>query len=446
MSLHTLKHKLATRPNLSPQYGVVFKITPTIIYARGISPSVGDIIKITHKNGTQSLGIVTLSEGQTFGFNPFSFVEHFGIYDKVMIEKNGLTFPMAESMLGRVFDPLGMPIDDKGELLNAEHIPIITPPIRALKRGIIDEVFDVGVRSVNGLLTCGKGQKLGIFAGSGVGKSTLMGMIVRGCKAPIKVIALIGERGREVPEFIHKSLGGDLTNTVLVVATSDDSPLMRKYGAFSAMAVAEYFKSLGHDVLFIMDSVTRFAMAQREIGLALGEPPTSKGYPPSVLTLMPQLMERAGKELGKGSITAFFTVLVEGDDLSDPIADQARSILDGHIVLDRGLTDFGIYPPINILASASRVSNDIITKEHRELVQKFRRYYALLKDNEILLRIGSYQHGSDAELDYAIAIKPAMESFLKQSEEESISLDETLSMLRAVFSKPHKEPQHNPDI
>lgn len=446
MSLHILKSKLASRPNLSPQYGLITKITPTIIYAKGISPSVGDIVKITHKDSSQSLGIVTLSEGQSFGFNPFSFVEHFGINDIVVIEKNGLTFPMAESMLGRVFDPLGTPIDDKPPLLNATHLPIITPPIRALKRGIIDEVFDVGVRSINGLLPCGKGQKLGIFAGSGVGKSTLMGMIVRGCKAPIKVIALIGERGREVPEFIHKSLGGDLSSTVLIVATSDDSPLMRKYGAFSAMAVAEYFKSLGHDVLFIMDSVTRFAMAQREIGLALGEPPTSKGYPPSVLTLMPQLMERAGKEEGKGSITAFFTVLVEGDDLSDPIADQARSILDGHIVLERALTDFGIYPPINILASASRVSNDIITKEHRELIQQFRRYYALLKDNEILLRIGSYQHGSDAELDYALAIKPVMEEFLKQAEEESISFENTLIALADVFAKSHKNPQQNPQI
>ena len=445
MSLDSLKSKLANRPNLSPQYGMVFKITPTIIYAKGISPSVGDIVKIIHKDEKQSLGIVTLSEGQSFGFNPFSFVEHFGINDMVMIEKNGLTFPMSESMLGRVFDPLGVPIDDKPELIDPMHIPIITPPIRALRRGIIDEVFDVGVRSINGLLTCGKGQKLGIFAGSGVGKSTLMGMIVRGSSAPLKVVALIGERGREVPEFIHKSLGGDLQNTVLVVATSDDSPLMRKYGAFSAMAVAEYFKSQGKDVLFIMDSVTRFAMAQREIGLALGEPPTSKGYPPSVLTLMPQLMERAGKEEGKGSITAFFTVLVEGDDLSDPIADQARSILDGHIVLDRGLTDFGIYPPIDVLSSASRVSSDIITEEHKILIQKFRRYYALLKENEILIRIGSYQRGSDAELDYALGIKPAMEEFLKQEEKQSVSFEATLEALKTVFVQ-HPQPQRNPDF
>lgn len=436
MSLKNLRNKLESKPNLSPQYGFIFKITPTIIYAKGITPSVGDIIKVTHKNNKESLGIVTISENNSFGFNPFSFVENFAINDVVSLQKNELSFPVSEGMLGRVFDPLGNPIDDLPPLMNAEYVPIIAPPIKALKRGIIDEVFDTGVKSINGLLTCGKGQKLGIFAGSGVGKSTLMGMIVKGCEAPIKVIALIGERGREVPEFIHKSLGGNLENTILIVATSDDSPLMRKYGAFSAMAVAEFFKSKGRDVLFIMDSVTRFAMAQREIGLALGEPPTSKGYPPSVLSLMPQLMERAGKEIGKGSITAFFTVLVEGDDLSDPIADQARSILDGHIVLDRNLTDFGIYPPINVLSSASRVSNDIISKEHKKLVLDFRRYYALLKENEILIRIGSYQKGSDAELDYALSIKSKLDNFLKQGEEEIISFSTSLEKLAEIFLAP----------
>jgi flagellum-specific ATP synthase len=294
---------------------------------------------------------------------------------------------------------------------------------------MIDEPFSVGVKTIDGLLTCGKGQKLGIFAGSGVGKSTLMGMIVRGADAPIKVVALIGERGREVPEFIEKSLGGNLENTVLVVATSDDSPLMRKYGAFSAMSVAEYFKAQGHDVLFMMDSVTRFAMAQREIGLALGEPPTSKGYPPSSLTLLPQLMERAGKEEGNGSITAFFTVLVEGDDLSDPIADQSRSILDGHIVLSRELTDFGIYPPIHILNSASRVMNDIISPEHLAAVRRFRRLYTLLKENEMLIRIGAYVQGTDRELDEAMAKKAKMEAFLSQESMSISHFQETVDQL-----------------
>lgn len=247
------------------------------------------------------------------------------------------------------------------------------------------------------------------------------------------MIALIGERGREVPEFVEKNLGGDLTNTVLVVATSDDSPLMRKYGAFAAMSVAEYFKAKGEDVLFIMDSVTRFAMAQREIGLALGEPPTSKGYPPSVLTLLPQLMERAGKEEGHGSITAYFTVLVEGDDMSDPIADQSRSILDGHIVLDRSLTDFGIYPPINILNSASRLMGDVATEEHIEAARKFRRLYSAIKENEVLIRIGAYQAGSDKDLDEAIAKKEKMEEYLKQSYNEAISYEESVQQLIEIM-------------
>jgi flagellum-specific ATP synthase len=303
-----------------------------------------------------------------------------------------------------------------------------------MKRGMIDEVFSVGVKSIDGLLTCGKGQKLGIFAGSGVGKSTLMGMIVRGADAPIKVVALIGERGREVPEFIEKNLGGDLTNTVIIVATSDDSPLMRKYGAFSAMSVAEHFKDKALDVLFIMDSVTRFAMAQREIGLALGEPPTSKGYPPSSLTLLPQLMERAGKEEGKGSITAFFTVLIEGDDMSDPIADQSRSILDGHIVLSRELTDFGIYPPVHILNSASRVINDVVSDEHIKAVMKFRRLYTILKENEMLIRIGAYTKGTDPELDEAINKKDDMEKFLTQNSSIQNPLADTIANLLAVMN------------
>jgi flagellum-specific ATP synthase len=263
-----------------------------------------------------------------------------------------------------------------------------------------------------------------------------MGMITKGSSAPIKVIALIGERGREIPEFIKNNLGDDLTNTVIVAATSDDSALMRKYGAFSAMSVAEFFKDQGEDVLFIMDSVTRFAMAQREIGLALGEPPTTKGYPPSVFSLLPQLMERAGKEEGKGSITAFFTVLIEGDDMNDPIADQTRSILDGHIVLSREMTDFGIYPPINILNSASRLISDIAMGEHIMLIQKFRKLYALLKENELLLRIGAYTKGSDSELDEAIDKKENLENFLKQNFNTYLSFENILQELKIALGVP----------
>jgi flagellum-specific ATP synthase len=384
---------------------------------------------VSNENEQETVGMVTEIDGPTFFITPFSFVDGFRSGDKVFLDSTGMNIPIGDALLGRVVDPFMRPIDDKGTIAASKLSPIIKAPISAMKRGMIDEVFSVGVKSIDGLLTCGKGQKLGIFAGSGVGKSTLMGMIVRGAEAPIKVVALIGERGREIPEFIEKNLGGDLTNTVIIVATSDDSPLMRKYGAFAAMSVAEFFKDKGLDVLFIMDSVTRFAMAQREIGLALGEPPTSKGYPPSSLTLLPQLMERAGKEEGKGSITAFFTVLIEGDDMSDPIADQSRSILDGHIVLSREMTDFGIYPPVHILNSASRVMNDIITPEHFRAVMKFRRLYTLLKENETLIRIGAYTKGTDAELDEAIDKKESMQAFISQGSMYKESFENSCSTL-----------------
>ncbi|MBE2984562.1 flagellar protein export ATPase FliI [Campylobacter sp. RM9344] len=436
MSLERLKSKLKNdNISLSNTFGVITKITATTIQITGLRPSIGDIVRIVAKDKSKSeIGMVTqIKTGEAY-VSPFGFVEGFKIGDFVYGSDQGMNIPVGKALLGRVVDPFMRPIDGKGALDMSEFAPIMKSPIDAMKRGLINEPFSVGIKSIDGLLTCGKGQKLGIFAGSGVGKSTLMGMIVKNTQAPIKVVALIGERGREVPEFIEKNLGGDLSGTVIVVATSDDSSLMRKYGAFCAMSVAEYFKEQGNDVLFIMDSVTRFAMAQREIGLSLGEPPTSKGYPPSSLTLLPQLMERAGKEEGKGSITAFFTVLVEGDDMSDPIADQSRSILDGHIVLSRELTDFGIYPPINIQNSASRVMGDVITKEHRQNAMKFKRLYSLLKENEVLLRIGAYQRGSDKELDLAISKKEYMENFLKQDSDEAFEFEKTQEILAQINS------------
>lgn len=429
MPLSSLKKRISDK-NYSILFGQVVKINATVITATGLKVSISDMVKIvSNKTNQETMGMVTEIDGETFFITPFSFVEGFCSGDKVFLDQTGLNIPVGDSLLGRVVDPFMRPIDGKGNVSSSKLSPIIKAPIAAMKRGMIDETFTVGVKSIDGLLTCGKGQKLGIFAGSGVGKSTLMGMIVRGADAPIKVVALIGERGREVPEFIEKNLGGNLENTVIIVATSDDSPLMRKYGAFAAMSVAEYFKDQGLDVLFIMDSVTRFAMAQREIGLALGEPPTSKGYPPSSLTLLPQLMERAGKEEGKGSITAFFTVLIEGDDMSDPIADQSRSILDGHIVLSRELTDFGIYPPIHILNSASRVMNDIISVEHFRAVMKFRRLYTLLKENEMLIRIGAYTKGSDPELDEAMNKKEGMEKFMIQGSTFQSPFEETVGTI-----------------
>ena len=435
MPLSSIKAKLSD-DSLEVHFGRVEKITATNIEITGLNPSIGDIVKIIshHDKNRKELAMVTELKKHSFLVSPFRYVEGLKIGDSVYPSEEGLMIGLSDDILGRVVDPF-MQVKDGGKAIKvSKKMPIIRAPIDAMKRGMITKPFSVGVKTIDGLLTCGEGQKLGIFAGSGVGKSTLMGMIVRGAQAPIKIVALIGERGREIPEFIEKNLGGDLTNTVLIVATSDDSSLMRKYGAFSAMAVAEYFKEQGRDVVFMMDSITRFAMAQREIGLALGEPPTSKGYPPSSLTLLAQLMERAGKEEGKGSITAFFTVLIEGDDMSDPIADQSRSILDGHIVLSRELTDYGIYPPINILNSASRVMGDVATKEHIQAAIEFKKMYALLKENEVLIRIGAYQKGNDAELDRAIEKKSAMDDFLKQDSAQKCTFSNTINELIAIIT------------
>ncbi|ECQ8706796.1 flagellar protein export ATPase FliI [Campylobacter jejuni] len=433
MNLEKLRSKLG-KENLSAIFGEITKISATSIEIRGLKTGVGDIVKLVsnENENLNTLAMVVEIKEQFSYLSPFSFIEGFKIGDRAFISDAGMQIGVSDELLGRVVDPFMRPKDGKGAIEVSKYMPIMRAPIDAMKRGLIEEVFPVGVKTIDALLTCGVGQKLGIFAGSGVGKSTLMGMIVKNSKAPIKVVALIGERGREIPEFIQKNLGGKLDDTVIIVATSDDSALMRKYGAFCAMSVAEYFKEQGKDVLFIMDSVTRFAMAQREIGLALGEPPTTKGYPPSVLSLLPQLMERTGKEEGKGTITAFFTVLVDGDDMSDPIADQSRSILDGHIVLSRKLTDFGIYPPINIQNSASRVMSDIISPEHKLWARKFKRLNSLLKENEVLLRIGAYQKGSDKELDEAISKKEFMQKFLGQNPEESFEFNQTLELLSQI--------------
>ncbi|AJK70380.1 flagellar protein export ATPase FliI [Campylobacter jejuni] len=433
MNLEKLRSKLG-KENLSAIFGEITKISATSIEIRGLKTGVGDIVKLVsnENENLNTLAMVVEIKEQFSYLSPFSFIEGFKIGDRAFISDAGMQIGVSDELLGRVVDPFMRPKDGKGAIEVTKYMPIMRAPIDAMKRGLIEEVFPVGVKTIDALLTCGVGQKLGIFAGSGVGKSTLMGMIVKNSKAPIKVVALIGERGREIPEFIQKNLGGKLDDTVIIVATSDDSALMRKYGAFCAMSVAEYFKEQGKDVLFIMDSVTRFAMAQREIGLALGEPPTTKGYPPSVLSLLPQLMERTGKEEGKGTITAFFTVLVDGDDMSDPIADQSRSILDGHIVLSRELTDFGIYPPINIQNSASRVMSDIISPEHKLWARKFKRLNSLLKENEVLLRIGAYQKGSDKELDEAISKKEFMQKFLGQNPEESFEFNQTLELLSQI--------------
>ena len=420
--------------NLNIAFGRVVNISAVTLSAVGLDVAVGDIVRIESVQKLYTvLGMVTVLNDDMFVIVPFSFIDGFKINDKVFLQRDGLTIKCGNGLLGRVVNALGEPIDDLGKIRDLDtNAPINKESMSPLDRGIIDKKFATGVKAIDSMLTCGKGQKVGIFAGSGVGKSTLMGMIVQGCEATIKVIALVGERGREIPEFIHYNLNNNLENTVIVTATSDESPLMRKYAAFTAMSIAEYFRDKGHDVLLMMDSVTRFAMAQREIGLSTGEPPVSRGYPPSVFALLPQLMERAGNSK-KGSITAFFTVLVDGDDLNDPIADQSRSILDGHIVLTRDLTEQGFYPPINILKSASRVIDKVVTKEHYNDFLKLKRVLSLIKENEVLIRVGAYKKGMDLELDSAIAKKEKAREFLTQGTLEKYSFDEIVANLRKVL-------------
>ena len=421
--------------NLIIPFGKIIKINPTTIIATGLNVAIGDVVRIESAKYEYSvLGMVSAIEKNNFTIVPFSFIDGFKIEDRVYLQKDGLHIKCGYGLLGRVVNALGEPIDNKGKIKDLDYnAPINKEAISPLDRGVINERLVTGVKAIDAALTCGKGQKMGIFAGSGVGKSTLMGMIVKGTNAQIKVIALIGERGREIPEFIHYNLGGDLTNTVIVAATSDESALMRKYGAFSAMSIAEYFRDKGHDVLLIMDSVTRFAMAQREIGLSTGEPPGRGGYPPSVYALLPQLMERAGVTK-KGSITAFFTVLVDGDDMSDPIADQSRSILDGHIVLTRELTESGHYPPIDILQSASRVIDKVISKEQYNLFLKLKRVLSIIKENEVLIRVGAYKRGQDKELDEALDKKEKLREFLTQNYDEVVPYEKTIQMLKELFN------------
>jgi len=414
-------------------FGRITNITSTSIIADGLDVAIGDIVKIESIARVYSvLGMVASISATNFTIVPFSFIDGFKIADKVFLQKEGLSIKCGNGLLGRVVNALGEPIDNAGKIRDvAFNAPINKEAISPLDRGIINQQFSTGVKPIDSMLTCGKGQKVGIFAGSGVGKSTLMGMIVKGCEAKIKVIALVGERGREIPEFIHYNLGNNLENTVIVTATSDESSLMRKYAAFTAMAIAEFFRDQGQDVLLMMDSVTRFAMAQREIGLSTGEPPTQRGYPPSVFALLPQLMERAGSNK-LGTITAFFTVLVDGDDLSDPIADQSRSILDGHIVLTRKLTEQGFYPPIDLLQSASRVIDKVVSKEQYNRFLKLKRVLSLINENEVLIRIGAYKKGMDKELDNALRKKEKIRAFLSQGVDELYSYESIVKGLMEV--------------
>jgi flagellum-specific ATP synthase len=344
--------------------------------------------------------------------------------------------PVGDQLLGRVVDGNGRPLDKLGQLDAKPARSLISRPFNPLHRAPIKQSLDVGIRAINALLTIGRGQRLGLFAGSGVGKSVLLGMMARYTSAEIIVVGLIGERGREVKEFIEQNLGDDgLARSVVVACPADVSPLMRLQGASYATAIAEHFRDQGRHVLLIMDSLTRFAMAQREISLAIGEPPVTRGYPPSVFARLPQLVERAGNGLeGGGSITAFYTILTEGDDQQDPIADAARAILDGHIVLSRQLSDAGHYPAVDIEQSISRVMTSLIDTGHLELVRHFKQLYSRHQRARDLLAVGAYAHGSDALLDQAIALYPRMERFLQQGIEERANDKDSINALAALFA------------
>lgn len=342
--------------------------------------------------------------------------------------------PVGEQMLGRVVDGAGKPLDGKGPLKVRDKVPLHGEPVNPLARSPIRQHLDVGVQSINALLSVGRGQRMGLFAGSGVGKSVLLGMMTRFTEADVIVVGLIGERGREVKEFIEDILGEKgLSRAVVVASPADHSPLMRLHGAMLATSIAEYFRDQGKQVLLLMDSLTRFAQAQREIALAIGEPPATKGYPPSVFSLLPQLVERAGNgPAGGGAITAIYTVLTEGDDQQDPVADSARAILDGHIVLSRQLAESGHYPAVDVEASISRVMPHIVDAEHLQRAQQFKQIYSTYRQNQDLISVGAYSRGSDPLIDEAIAMYPALQQVLRQGMDEAVNWQQSEQRLQQV--------------
>lgn len=347
-----------------------------------------------------------------------------------------LSVPVGHELLGRVINGLGKPLDGKGEIFTKERYPVVGKAINPLTRTIIDKPLSVGIRAIDGLITVGKGQRIGIFSGSGVGKSILLGMIARYTSADINIIVLIGERGREVRNFVERELGEEgLRRSVVVVATSDQPPMLRIRGAFLGHALAEYFRDKGKDVNLMMDSVTRFALAQREVGLAAGEPSATRGFPPSVFSLLPRLLERSGTKEGSGSITGFYTILVEADDMNEPIADAVRGILDGHIVLDRNLSNRGHYPAVDVLSSISRCMRDVIDSDHQKAASQFRELLASYRDAEDLITLGAYAKGSNAMVDKAIDMIGKINAFLKQDMYEKDTYNNIVSNLKGLFSR-----------
>lgn len=416
------------------RYGKVKRVIGLMIESKGPASSIGDVCLIYAKG--QSGNVI---KAEVVGFQEESillmpYLEAASIAPGSIVEATGesLRVKVGAGLIGQVIDAFGEPLD--GKLLPKGLSPVSTEqsPPNPMKRPPIREKMGVGVRSIDSLLTVGKGQRIGIFAGSGVGKSTLMGMIAKQTEADLNVIALVGERGREVREFIEKDLGKEgLKRSIVVVATSDQPALMRLKAAYTATAIAEYFRDKGQNVMFMMDSVTRVAMAQREIGLAAGEPPTTKGYTPSVFAILPRLLERTGAN-EHGTITAFYTVLVDGDDMNEPIADTVRGILDGHIVLDRALANKGQFPAVNVLKSISRVMSNISTKQHLDAANKFRELLSTYQNSEDLINIGAYKRGSSREIDEAIQFYPQLIQFLKQGTDEPALLEESIAALTSL--------------
>lgn len=417
--------------------GKVTDVIGLIIVSIGPNVALGEICTIVDKSGKEvcKAEVVGFKEGKVLSIALGEVVK---ISPSCEIIASGRSFSIGvgEALLGRVIDGLGNPIDGKGEIIVPSYRNIYREPPNPLTRKRITRPLQTGVRSIDGLLTCGKGQRVGIFAGSGVGKSVLLGMIARNTNADVSVITLVGERGREVREFLERELGEEgLKRSVVVVATSDKPALIRMKGAYIGTTIAEYFRDLGMDVVLMMDSVTRFAQAQREIGLTIGEPPATKGYTPSVFAILPKLLERAGTA-ETGSITGFYTVLVDGDDMTEPIADAVRSILDGHIVLSRKIANKGMFPAIDPLQSISRVMSDIVTADHRARSMAFNDIMATYKEAEDLINIGAYVKGSNPQIDHAISKIGALKSFLKQDMFEKAIYQDSVNRLNQIIERP----------
>jgi flagellum-specific ATP synthase len=414
--------------------GRVTKIVGLAVEATAPNARIGDLVQIYSVRGDKSVQaeIVGFKEGLA-QLMPFGNLGGAGLGSLVTYTDMTLTIPVGDGLKGRILDAMCNPIDGLPAPDTEKWYPADATPRNPMQRSRISEPMPLGIKSIDGLLTVGKGQRLGIFAGSGVGKSTLLGMMARNAMADVNVIVLVGERGREVRDFVEKDLGDEgLRRSVLIVATSDQPALLRLKSAMTGTAVAEYFRDQGKHVLLLMDSLTRFAMAQREIGMAGGEPPVSRGFPPSMYTVMPRLLERSGTS-DKGSITGLYTVLVEGDDLNEPVSDTVRGILDGHIVLSRSIANSNHYPPIDVLGSVSRVMPDIVSERQMELAGRLKQMMAVYGEAEDLINIGAYKRGANPDIDKAVALHPGIWRFLQQGVSDKFGYDEILELMADIF-------------